>query len=43
MILANRLSQFLSGKENTTIELHQNIQHLAFTSDKINIISGAVE
>ena len=43
MILADRLSQFPSRKENTPIELHQNIQHLAFTPDKVNIILGAVK
>ena len=43
IILANRLSRFPSRKENIPIELHQNIQHLAFTSDKINILRGSVE
>ena len=38
MTLADRLSRFPSNKENTPIELHQNIQHLTFTSDRINII-----
>ena len=42
-ILANRLSRFPSTKENAPIELHQNIQHIAFTSDKINIIRGSVK
>ena len=28
MTLADRLSRFPSNKENTPIELHQNIQHL---------------
>ena len=43
MILADRLSRFPSRKENTPIELHQNIQHIAFTPDKINIIRGSVK
>ena len=43
MTLANRLSRFPSKKENTLVELHQNIQHLAFTPDRINIIRGSVE
>ena len=43
IILANRLSRFSSRKENTPIELHQNIQHIAFTPDQINIIRGSVE
>ena len=43
MILADRLSRFPSRKENTPIELYHNIQHIAFTPDKINIIRGAVE
>ena len=41
--LADRLSRFPSRKENAPIELHQNIQHIAFISDKINIIRGSVE
>ena len=43
MTLADRLSRFPSNKENTLIELHQNIQHLTFTSDRINIISCSIE
>ena len=43
MILADRLSRFPLRRENAPIELHQNIQHLTFTPDKINIIRGAVE
>ena len=43
MTLADRLSRFPSNKENTPIELHQNIQHLTFTSDRINIIRGSIE
>ena len=43
MILADRLSRFPSRRENAPIELHQNIQHLMFTPDKINVIRGAVE
>ena len=43
MTLADRLSRFPSYKENTPIELHQNIQHLTFTSNRINIIRGSIE
>ena len=43
MTLSDRLSRFPSNKENTPIELHQNIQHLTFTSDRINIIRGSIE
>ena len=43
MTLADRLSRFPSNKENTPIELHQNIQHLTFTSDRINIIRGSTK
>ena len=43
MTLADRLSRFPLNKENTLIELHQNIQHLTFTSDRINIIRGSIE
>ena len=43
MTLADRLSRFPSNKENTLIELHKNIQHLTFTSDRINIIRGSIE
>ena len=43
MVLADKLSRFPSRKENSLIELHQNIQHISFTPDRINIIHGAVE
>ena len=43
MVLADRLSRFPSRKENTPTELNQNIQHIVFTSDKINITRGSVE
>ena len=43
MILADGLSRFPSRKENTPIELHQNIQHIAFTPDKIKLIRGLDE
>ena len=43
MILADRLSRFPSRSENLPIELHHNIQHITFTSDKTNIIKGATE
>ena len=34
MVLADRLSRFPSRKGNDPIELHQKVQHLAFTPDK---------
>ena len=43
MTLAGRLSRFPPNKENTPIELHQNIQHLIFTSNRINIIRGSIK
>ena len=43
MTLADRLSRFPSRSENLPIELHHNIQHITFTSDKTNIIRGATE
>ena len=43
MTLADRVSRFPLNKENTLIELHQNIQHLTFSSDRINIIRGSIE
>ena len=43
MILADRLSRFRSNKVNMPIELHQNIQHVTFTTDRINIIRGSIE
>ena len=41
--LADRLSRFPSNKENILIELHQNIQHLTFTSNRINILGCSIE
>ena len=43
MVLADRLSRFPSCKNNTPIELHQNIQTINFNSDHLNIIKGATE
>ena len=43
MTLADRLSRFPLNKENTLIELHQNMQHLTFTLNRINIIRGSIE
>ena len=43
MVLADRLSQFPSHKNNTPIELHQNIQHIHFNSDHLNLVRGAIE
>ena len=43
MTLTDRLSRFPSNKENTPIELLQNIQHLTFTSNRIYIIRGSIE
>ena len=41
--MAERVSSFPSRKENLPIELHQNIQHVNFLPDRINIIRGATE
>ena len=43
MTLADMLSRFPLNKENMQIELHQNIQHLTFTTDRINIIRGSIK
>ena len=43
MILADRLSSFPLNKVNMPIELHQNIQHVTITTDRINIIRGSIE
>ena len=43
MVLADCLSCFPSRKENMSIELHQNIQNIYFTPDKLNIVRGADE
>ena len=43
MTLADRLSRFPSNRDNTPIELHQNIQHLTFTSNRINILRGSIK
>ena len=43
MVYADRLSRFPLRKENSPIELHQNIQHISFIPNKIKIIYGAVE
>ena len=43
MTLADRLSRFPSNKENTPTELHHSIQHLTFTTDRINIIRGSIK
>ena len=43
MILADTLSRFPLNKLNMPIELHQNIQHVTFTTDRINIIRGSIE
>ena len=43
MVLADRLSRFPSHKNNTPIELHQNIQTLNFNHNGLNIIKGAIE
>ena len=43
MILADRFSRFPSNKVNMPIELHQNKQHVTFTTDRINIIRGSIE
>ena len=43
MILADQFSRILSRKENSPIELYQNIQHMSFPPNRINIICGPVE
>ena len=43
MVLADCLSRFPSRKENSPIELHQNIQHISFTPNTINTLHGALE
>ena len=43
MVLTDRLSRFPSRKDNTPIELHQNIQTLHFNSDLLNLIRSAIE
>ena len=43
MILADRLLRFPSCKNNTPIELHQNIQTINFNSDHLDIVKGATE
>ena len=43
MVMADRLSRFPSRRENLPIKLHHNIQHVSFTSDRINITRGAME
>ena len=40
MILANHLSRFPPHKDTMPIELHQNILHIHFLSDRLNIIYG---
>ena len=43
MVLADRLSRFPLRKNNSPIELHQNIQTLHFNHDCLNLIRGANE
>ena len=43
IVLADRLSRFPSRKDYLPIELHQDIQHVNFTPDRVNIIRGATE
>ena len=43
MVLADYLSRFPSRKVNSPFELHQNIQHISFTPNIINIVCGALE
>ena len=43
MVLADRLSRFPSCRNNTPIETQQNIQHVQFNPDCLNIIRGAIE
>ena len=43
MILEDWFHWFPSHKETLPIKLHQNIQHSHFSTDRLNIIQGAVE
>ena len=43
MVLADQLSKFPSWKENLSRELHQQIQHIKFSNDRLNIIRGAIK
>ena len=43
MVLANHLSCFPSLKESLPIPIHQNIQHVQLSTDKLDAIQGAIE
>ena len=43
MILANHLSHFPFHKESCPIAIHQNIQHIQISNNKLDAIRGAVE
>ena len=43
MVFADCLSRFPSRKENSPIELHQNIQHISFMPNTINTLCAALE
>ena len=43
MVLADMLSRYPSCRNNTPIELHQNIQTMHFNSECLNIIRGVTE
>ena len=43
MILADCLNRFPSHNENLPIELYQNIENTGFSTDRLNIIQGAIE
>ena len=43
MVLADWLSRFPSQKENLPTELHQHIQHIHFSNDRLNVIRGTIE
>ena len=43
MVLANHLSYFPSHEESQPIAIHQNIQHIQLSTDKLDIIRGAVD
>ena len=43
MVLADRLSRFPSRRKHLPIKLHHNVQHISFTTYRINITRAATE
>ena len=43
MVFTDWFSRFPSCKNNTPIEMHQNIQHVQFNPDHLNVIKAATE